>query len=149
VILWRATRHPSLDGNGGLRVSGRWHTRGRRIVYCAPNPTTALLELLVHAEIDLEDLPIAFRYLEIEAPDALATASAGAGVPISGGENDVERTRRAGDEWLRAGRTALLQVPCALVPATWNTLLNPEHPDSRQIRIVRTHRWARDPRLRR
>jgi RES domain-containing protein len=149
VILWRATRHPSLDGNGGLRVSGRWHTRGRRIVYCAPNPATALLELLVHAEIDLEDLPIAFRYLEIEAPDALATASAGAGVPISGGENDVERTRRAGDEWLRAGRTALLQVPCALVPATWNTLLNPEHPDSRQIRIVRTHRWARDPRLRR
>ena len=126
MILWRATRYPSLDGNGGRRVSGRWHTRGRRIVYCAPNPATALLEL-VHAEIDLEDLPIAFRYVEMEAPDSLATASVEAGVLTLGWENDVERTRRAGDDWLRAGRTALLQVPCALAPATWNTLLNPEH----------------------
>jgi RES domain-containing protein len=149
VILWRVTRYPSLDGNGGLRVSGRWHTRGRRIVYCAPNPATALLELLVHAEIDLEDLPIAFRYVEMEAPDSLATARVEAGVLTLGWENDVERARRAGDDWLRAGRTALLQVPCALVPATWNTLLNPQHPDSGQIRIARIHPFAMDPRLRR
>ena len=149
MILWRATRHPSLDGNGGLRVSGRWHTRGRRIVYCAPNPAAALLELLVHAEIDLEDLPTTFRYLEIEAPDSLATATVAAGALISGWENDLESTRRLGDEWLRAGRTALLHVPCALAPATWNTLLNPEHPDSGQIRIARIHRVAMDPRLRR
>ena len=147
MILWRATRHPSLDGNGGLRVSGRWHTRGRRIVYCAPNPATALLELLVHAEIDLEDLPTTFRYLEIEAPDSLATERVGEGALVSAGEN--ESTRQWGDNWLRAGRTALLQVPCALVPATWNTLLNPEHPDSGQIRIARIHRLAMDPRLRR
>jgi RES domain-containing protein len=97
----------------------------------------------------MEDLPITFRYLEIEVPDSLATASVEAGALISGWKNDVEKTRRAGDEWLRAGRTALLQVPCAVVPATWNTLLNPEHPDSGQIRIVRIHGFAVDPRLRR
>ena len=55
-----------------MSAPGRWHSVGQRIVYCAPNPTTALLEVLVHAKIDIEDVPVNFRYLEIEAPDALA-----------------------------------------------------------------------------
>jgi hypothetical protein len=34
------------------------------------------------------------------------------------------------------------------VPATWNVLINPAHPDSSRIRIVHTHRHAFDRRLR-
>jgi RES domain-containing protein len=45
----------NVDGRGGLQASGRWHTCGQRIVYCAPDPATALLEILVHAEIDFRD----------------------------------------------------------------------------------------------
>ena len=75
VTLWRISSHASLDGAGGLRAPGRWHTRGRRIVYCAPNPATALLEVLVHAEIDLQEIPAKLSYLEIEAPDSLAIES--------------------------------------------------------------------------
>jgi len=29
VIVWRFSRHESLDGRGGLLASARWHTRGR------------------------------------------------------------------------------------------------------------------------
>ncbi|MBI3680362.1 MAG: RES family NAD+ phosphorylase [Acidobacteria bacterium] len=43
MTLWRVTNHVRLDGGGGLRAPGRWHTRGRRIVYCAPDPAAALL----------------------------------------------------------------------------------------------------------
>ncbi len=56
-------------------------------------------------------------------------------------------TRPFGDEWLRAGRTALLRVPSAIVPATWNVLLNPQHPDNAKVRIVRTHEQPIDRRL--
>jgi len=139
VILWRISNHAALDGAGGLRAPGRWHSRGRRVVYCAPNPATALLEVLVHTEIDLEDLPVRFRYLEIEAPDTLAVETAEAG--------PLEATRRAGDAWLTAVRTALLRVPSAIVPATWNVLINPRHPEAARIRIVRTHDFRVDPRL--
>ena len=44
VVLWRISNHVSLTGDGALRVSGRWHTRGRRIVYCSKSPAAALLE---------------------------------------------------------------------------------------------------------
>jgi hypothetical protein len=33
------------------------------------DPATALLEVLVHARIDPEDMQVNFRYLEIEAAD--------------------------------------------------------------------------------
>jgi RES domain-containing protein len=69
VFLWRISNHLSLAGDGALRTPGRWHSRGRRVVYCAQTPAAALLEILVHFEIDIQDLPIRYRLLKIEAPD--------------------------------------------------------------------------------
>ena len=69
MFLWRISNHASLAGDGALRTPGRWHTRGRRVVYCAQNPAAALLEILVHFEIDVQDLPLRYRLLKIEAPD--------------------------------------------------------------------------------
>lgn len=147
MILWRVSNHATLDGGGGLRASARWHTRGKRVVYCAPNPATALLEVLVHLEIDPEDIPVAFRYLEIEAPDSIAAPTADAiAAPVSE-RNDVATTQKVGDDWLRSGDSALLRVPSVIVPATWNVLLNPRHPASTQIRIARVHEFPIDLRL--
>ena len=147
MILWRISNHPALDGGGGLRAPGRWHTRGRRIVYCAPNPATALLEVLVHAEIDMEDIPVAFRYLEIDVPDSIPAEAMDPAALPSNWRTNLEATRQAGDEWLHSGRTALLRVPSAIVPLTWNILINPRHPDSARIRILHVHEQGIDPRL--
>ena len=69
MFLWRISNHLSLTGDGALRTPGRWHSRGRRVVYCAQNPAAALLEILVHFEIDIQDLPLRYRLLKIKAPD--------------------------------------------------------------------------------
>lgn len=147
MILWRISDHSTLDGGGGLSLSGRWHTAGQRIVYCAPNPATALLEVLVHTEIDSDDVPVNFRYLEIEAPDTLAIEDVDPSALAQSWRTDLLATRRAGDQWLQSSRTALLRVPSVVVPATWNALINPRHPDSAQIRVIRTLSHGLDPRL--
>jgi RES domain-containing protein len=147
VILWRISNHSSLDGAGGLRAPGRWHTRGSPIVYCAPNPAAALLEVLVHAEIDAGDIPVAFRYLEIEAPDDIELEPTDVRGIGPDWQKHISRTRRIGDEWLRSGLTALLRVPSVVVPATWNVLVNPRHPESRKLKIVQIHEHRLDERL--
>ena len=146
MTLWRVSNHAALDG-GGLRAPGRWHTRGRRVVYTAPNPATALLEVLVHAEIDLEDIPVTFRYLEIEAPESIAVETVEPAALKPGWRTDAQATRRIGDEWLESGRTALLRVPSAIVPATWNLIVNPRHAEGTAIRVARIHEQAVDTRL--
>lgn len=147
MTVWRVSNYVTLDGGGGLRASNRWHTRGRRIVYCAPNPATALLEVLVHNEIDLEDIPVTYQYLEIAAPDTVSVESLDlSALPTSWRESETT-TRRMGDTWLDSGRTALLQVPCVIVPRTWNVLLNPLHPDSASVTIQAVHKQVLDFRL--
>lgn len=116
-------------------------------MYCAPNPAGALLQALVHAEVDIEDLPVSFRYLEIEAPGTLGVEDVDASTLARSWRTDLPATRRAGDRWLHSGRTALLRVPSAIVPETWNILINPRHAESAQARVVRTHNHGLDPRL--
>jgi len=147
VTLWRISEHAGLDGSGGLLAPGRWHTQGSRVVYCAPNPATSLVEVLVHIEIDSEDLADPLQYLEIEVPDRISIGTVDVGALGRNWQRNLEATRRAGDEWLRAGRTALLRAPSVILPETWNVLINPRHPATAQIRLARVHLHSIDRRL--
>lgn len=147
MVLWRISNHLSLAGDGGLRASARWHTRGRRVVYCAENPAAALLEILVHFEIEIRDLPVRYRLLKIEVPEDIRIERVSLhDVPDDWPEN-TEVTRTLGDAWLATGSTPLLSVPSAIVPETMNVLLNPAHPDATRIIIVQTSEHVIDPRL--
>jgi RES domain-containing protein len=145
--LWRISAWPDLLGTGGLRASARWHTRGRRVVYLADHPAAALLEILVHLEIDTEDLPTTYRIMTVEVPDDMAIADMSeADLPTSW-RRRLSVSRRAGDAWIAGGSTALLRVPSAIVPDASNVLLNPVHPDAGHVRITVTTRLRLDRRL--
>jgi len=147
VILWRISNHVSLSGDGGLRTSGRWHTRGRRIVYCAMTPAAALLEILVHLEIELQDLPTRYRLLKITAPDSIGVERLASDRLSADWPQRVDLTRAIGDDWLDRGATGLLIVPSAIVPETSNALLNPAHADAARLAITTVGEHVIDPRL--
>ncbi len=143
--LWRISNYADLSGGGGLLAAGRWHTRGKRIVYLADHPASALLEMLVH--MDRELIPSTYRLLHVDVPE-----------PVDIQKVDVERlagnwrmrpdlTRRVGDEWLDRSSTALLEVPSVIVPLGRNFLLNPGHPDAAKISIADVVDASFDPRL--
>jgi RES domain-containing protein len=144
--LWRISNHASLSGDGGLHASGRWHSRGRRVVYLADHPASALLEVIAHLEIDAEDLPTHYQLLGIEVPDDMeVTAVAESELP-EGWREQITLTRMRGDEWLGAGASALLRVPSAIVPEAVNYLLNPAHHDAGRLSIAWALRAPFDPR---
>jgi RES domain-containing protein len=147
VFLWRTSNHLSLAGDGALRTPGRWHSRGRRVVYCAQSPAAALLEILVHFEIDIQDLPVRYRLLKIEAPDDMHVEHVAVDQLPADWPDRTELTRELGDRWLTQGSAAFLSVPSAIVPETFNVLLNPTHQDATRVAIVQTGEHAIDPRL--
>jgi RES domain-containing protein len=147
VFLWRISNHLSLAGDGSLRTPGRWHTRGRRVVYCAQSPAAALLEILVHFEFDVQELPVRYRLLKIDAPADIRVEAVALDQLPSDWPERTEVTRRFGDRWLGTGATALLSVPSAIVPDTFNVLMNPLHQDARRIRVVKSGEYGVDPRL--
>ena len=147
MTLWRVSTYPTLGGEGGVFAPGRWHHKGLRISYCAPNPATALLEVFVHLEWDEEDVPDNLQYLEIDVPDDIPIEQVQDLPPDWAVRQDL--TQDIGDTWLRSLRSPLLQVPSVIVPKTWNLLLNPEHPDAQRVRIAEIIKHPLDARLRR
>lgn len=140
--LWRISNYQSLEGTGGLKASGRWHTRGRGIVYSSPNPAAALLEILVHLELDPAGLPVSYRLLEIDLPDDLPRHRIDlASLPNDWRENEAA-TQALGDRWLVLGTTVAVEVPSRIVPETFNVLLNPAHADMSRVRVVS---WTEQP----
>jgi RES domain-containing protein len=136
LFLWRISNHSTLDGRGGLHASARWHSQGHAIVYLASSPAGALVEVLVHLELDPQRLPASYRMLKAESPDEIPPSRIdGAALPDNWRDN-LMVTRGLGDEWLIAGQSALLEVPSAILPETFNLLLNPRHGDAARIAVL-------------
>jgi RES domain-containing protein len=146
TTLWRISDYIDLSGEGGRKASARWHSAGSRIVYLAESPMVALVETLVHLEVDSEETPDFYTLLKISVPDGFAIRSLDPPAE-SDWKRDLELTRRLGDAWLASLETPLARVPSVLAPQTWNYLLNPEHPDAKQIEIAEVIRERFDNRL--
>jgi RES domain-containing protein len=136
VFLWRISNHNTLDGRGGLHASARWHSQGHAIVYLATSPAGALVEVLVHLELDPQHLPARYRMLKAEASDETQPRRIAVASLPDNWRDDLMLTRSTGDEWLIAGQSALLEVPSAVLPETFNLLLNPRHPDAQRVTVL-------------
>lgn len=147
---WRLCRAPyaadPLDGRGGLYTSGRWHTRGRRVVYASGSLALAALELLVHVDRTL--LPPDLVQVEIEVPDRMKMdRDAVAALPREWRAHPTPPAlQQRGDAWLASASAPVLQVPSAVIPEEFNLLINPAHPDAGRIRVVSKRPFTYDRR---
>lgn len=133
-VLWRISNYKDLSGIGGTKVSGRWHTKGRPIIYLADWPATSLLEVLVHMELTVEELPKSFTLLRVELPENPSVID-GRKQLKDDWSQDVLATRKVGDDWLQSENSLLYRVPTAIVPANCNYLFNPAHPEAVGVKL--------------
>jgi RES domain-containing protein len=135
MTLWRISNHATLDGTGGKKAGARWHSVGQRIVYLADHPMSAIVETLVHLDVDSEDTPDVYTLLKISVPERLCIES----LRLPEGEvwkHEMGVTRSIGDAWIASLKSPLARVPSVIAPYTWNFLLNPLHPDAAQVKIA-------------
>jgi len=145
LVLWRISLNEALDGIGAIRGGGRWNTPGHAVVYLAETAAGAMLEILAHLPLEEADLPEQYKLLRVEA---------GTGAPVetlnvsaTWWQANPGVTQRIGDAWLESATAVLARVPSAIMPYTWNYLLNPLHADSAKARVVQASEHLYDPRL--
>jgi RES domain-containing protein len=142
--LWRISNYVDLSGVGGLRAAGRWHSQGRRIVYLADHPSSALLEMLVHMDRNL--IPPTYQLLCVAVPDDIVVEAVGPEL-LPNWRTQTMVSREIGDRWLDLSASALLQVPSAISTEGANFLLNPAHADAGRISVTEVIQAPFDPRL--
>jgi len=144
-IVRKARAADAFSGEGARQYGGRWNSPGIPIIYASAHQSLAALEILVHLQPRGSLEFVAFR---IELPGELITRVSIPSLPTGWrGEPPGLATMQIGDEWARAGRSAVLAVPSAIIPEEVNHLLNPAHPDYRQIVIHPPEAFTFDPRL--
>jgi RES domain-containing protein len=147
---WRITSKKrsatAFDGEGARRFGGRWNSVGIPAVYVSEHLSTAVLEILVHA--DPSDLVASFVTIEIELPDDVLHRAPDATLPSDWRETPAPATCQAfGDTWLQAGTGLGLVVPSAVIPECVNVIINPRHAAMTRMKELRRMPFAFDPRL--
>lgn len=146
---WRIVkaRHAAVafDGEGARLFGGRWNSPGTRLVYSSGTQALAALESLVHL-----NPPVAFPFviIPIGFDPALVETVALSGLPAGWNrEPPPAFTQHLGDRWVEEARSAILEVPSALIPSEANYLLNPAHPNFKRVRVGKPIPFSFDPRL--
>jgi RES domain-containing protein len=148
VYLWRISNYEDLHGIGGLTKQGRWHTKGKPVVYLAEHPALAMLEVMVHLEIDAEDIPDTFKLLTVNVPSIDSCCmNLSNDLLTKGWNNNTKLTQNIGNEWLAKGSSTLLKVPSAIIPSSYNYLLNPLTASSKTIGIIEVASFPFDEKL--
>jgi RES domain-containing protein len=105
-----------------------------------------MIEVLVHLELEEDELPPAYTLLQVEAPVSLDVEELHVG-KRDDWKTDLNVSRSLGDAWLKGTKTALARVPSAILPNTFNYLFKPQHPNAKRIRIVAATKTNFDARM--
>jgi RES domain-containing protein len=146
-ILRKKFSKSPFDGEGAFPFGGRWSSPGTRLAYGAEHLSLAMIEYFVH--LDTDDPPQDLVSVAAEVPDGIPkVAITVKQLPANWRRSPAPPVLAAiGDSFARDGKSAILVVPSALVPAESNWLLNPRHPDFSKIRVLPSERLNYDPRF--
>ncbi|QEM05147.1 RES family NAD+ phosphorylase [Mucilaginibacter rubeus] len=137
MILYRITKcnyAAHLSGTGARLYGGRWNSEGKPMLYLASSRSLAVLEVLVH----LGPLIIPGNYCltEIEVSDSKIITVETEQLPADWGDlSGPLILRQLGDAFLKKQEYLLMKVTSSIVPAEYNYLLNPLHPDAFGVKL--------------
>lgn len=135
----------AFSGEGAARFGGRWNSPRTAVVYTSESRSLALLELLVHLNPGIRFEYMIFR-LDFDA--RLVRKLALESLPPEWRDSPPGLASQGrGDSWVRERSSAVLRVPSVVLPEECNYLLNPAHPDFREIEIGKPSPLVLDPRL--
>ena len=117
------------------------------MIYTSATLSLAALEYYVH--LDQVDSPADLVAIPADIPDGVARSEIDVhSLPPNWRDYPApDDLADRGTAWVRAGRTAVLVVPSALVPQERNLLLNPVHSGFGRVRVGRPEPFSFDPRM--
>jgi len=138
----RAQYGNDLSGEGPRLYGGRWTPAGFPAIYTSEHPALATWENAVHFGLDAPVAPLDFRLVELVIPTEIEDNR----LEVPSMPHDP---LSVGQDWLqnRSHELLMMQVPSAVIPMSWNIIINPSHPDAGQITATADRAFVFDVRL--
>ncbi len=146
-MLRAAYARTPFDGEGAYLYGGRWSSPGTRLAYASEHQSLAMLEYFVH--LDPEDAPNDLVLATAEVPNSVSRKRVQASeLPSNWRETpSPPELAQLGDKFMKKAENCVLQVPSALAVNENNWLINPQHPEFKQIAVNPVEPLRYDPRM--
>lgn len=128
-------------------IKGRWNSAGRKVIYAAESIPLAFLENMVRRQgVGFNK---DFKIMIIEIPVKVTITTINISELKDGWRdfNDYSKCQSLGDKWYNDCKTMILKVPSAVMPETFNYVINSEHPDYGKIKLISTTDLVPDERI--
>lgn len=150
ITAWRLVKAKyaahGFTGDGARLYGGRWNSPGLPMIYCSATASLAVLE--VFANVQRSELLSHYVLLSCTFEREAVTTIDAAILPANWRQSPPPaELKRVGDEWLRMGRSAVLEVPSSIIDRERNYLINPAHRDFRRIKRAKPEPFTFDMRL--
>ncbi|MGB3591659.1 MAG: RES family NAD+ phosphorylase [Nonlabens sp.] len=133
--VYRLTRlkyAQDLTGYGAsLRSNSRWNSKGNSILYTATSKALAFAEVIPHLSLRL--IPMDYVMVSLLLPTVTRIVDAKLSTSIR--NSRLQETQRLGDEFLMSKFHFAMQVPSYVIPDENNLLINPSHPEMKNVLI--------------
>ena len=127
--------------------AGRWNGSGRKVIYCADSIALAFLENMIRRQgVGFNQ---DFRTMILEIPDVIKIQVVQFENLPNGWRkfNDYSKCQPIGNKWYDEGIFSILKVPSAVLPESFNFVLNATHPECKKIKIVKITDLIPDDRI--
>jgi RES domain-containing protein len=150
MIVYRLSKQAyinDLSGYGAEKTGGRWNSKGVPMLYTAASRALAVVEIAVHVPFGI--IPIDYYLATIEIPDKTSIPRVEiTDLPANWNTNPfLKTTQLIGDNFIKSNKHLVVQVPSATVSGDHNYLINPRHPDFKNVRIRSIDAFEFDSRL--
>lgn len=148
MIVYRLSKKKyakDISGEGAKKTgSNRWNSKGTPMLYTCESPALCALEL--HQYVKPGTAPTDYYLIEMEVPDT---------EPLTVENNffktnwmeDIYPSQLIGDYFIHSSNQLILEVPSAWIHQCYNYLINPNHPDFSEVKIVEIHPFPFDGKL--
>jgi RES domain-containing protein len=147
--LYRICRkdYAPKDPSGAIKIPGRWHVQGQKVLYFCSSLAMCVLELRANS-VSFAAIRSGYHYIEIEIDTASIVIEE---VPISfyvkNWISDRKLTQKYGTGWFKSKGSLFLKVNSAVLPTDFNFILNTTHPGFASLHFPKPKAVPLDPRI--
>ena len=136
-----------LSGMGAEITGGRWNNRGTRVLYTSDSRALCTAEIAVHMPIGL--IPKDYYLLTLDIPDKIPYKLIDSeSLPKNWKKFPYSSiTQEIGEDFISKNEFLLLKAPSAVVQGDFNFLINPEHSEFENIKLIGKEKFNFDERL--
>lgn len=137
----------TLSGKGAAMKGARWNSIGVEMIYTAGNRSLAMAEVAVH--FTLATLPSDYMMITIFIPDNISLLKLNLS-DLPADWNTFPHpitTQTIGDKFVADNKFCVLQIPSVVTQGDYNLLINPNHSDFANIKIITVEKFPFDKRI--